>query len=92
MKCAFCAQSTIGLVADYRPGCFGCSARSVARSGAMQISMDTSRSKAERDAAGVEVRALISRTMPHVVYAAARAEVLSWWDLDKPVREAARTA
>jgi len=90
VKCAFCAQSTIGLVADYRPGCFGCAARSVARSGAMQISMDTSRSKAERDAAGVEVRELISRTMPHMPYADARAEVLIWWDVDEPMRAAAQ--
>lgn len=90
MKCAFCAQSTIGLVADYRRGCFKCAARSVARSGAMQISMDTGRPKAERDAAGVEVRALISRTMPHVPYADARTEVLRWWDVDEPMRAVAQ--
>lgn len=90
MKCASCAQAIVGLPADYRRGCFKCAARSVARSGAMQISMDTSRSKAERDAAGVEVRALISRTMPHVLYAAARAEVLRWWDVDEPMRAAAQ--
>lgn len=90
MRCASCAQAIVGLPADYRRGCFKCTARSVARSGAMQISMDTSRPKAERDAAGVEVRALISRTMPYVPYADASAEVKTWWKVDEPMRAAAQ--
>jgi len=92
VKCASCAQSVIGLAADYRPGCMRCAARSVARSGAMLVAMDTSKPRAERETAGIELRALISRAMPHTPYADARAEVLTWWDLDKPVRDAARAA
>lgn len=90
MKCSACAQAIVGLPSDYRPGCFKCAARSVARSGAMLLAMAPGTPKAEREAAALELRATISRTMPHVPYAEARAEVMSWWRVDEPMRAAAQ--
>ena len=92
MRCAACAQAITGHTAEFRAGCMGCAARAIARSEAVRKAMDESIPTSEREAAAVEVRDLMRRTMPTVNYHAARADVLLWWYADAEGREAANSA
>ncbi len=81
MTCPACAQAITGGM-EYRARCRGCAARAVARDPAMKRVMEPV-SAADKAAAAVELRMLIDKTMPGVPYLDARADVVSWWRVDR---------
>lgn len=81
MTCPACAQAITGGM-EYRARCRGCAARTVARSNAMNRVMEPV-SEADKIEAIAELRMLIGKTMPGVAYLDARADVMSWWRVDR---------
>jgi len=81
MTCPACAQAITGGL-EYRARCRGCAARTAARSDAMKRVMQPV-SAADKAVAATELRMLIDKTMPGAPYADARADVMSWWRVDR---------
>jgi len=81
MTCPACAQAITGGL-EYRARCRGCAARAVARDPAMKRVMEPV-SAADKAAAAGELRMLIDKTMAGVPYLDARADVMSWWRVDR---------
>ncbi len=78
MTCPACARNVLERTDEYRAGCRGCQARSVARSDSMAILVDKAKPEDVRLQAQADVRELIRVTMPGVDADSAREAVASW--------------
>ena len=84
MTCPACARNVLQRDDDeFRAGCRGCQARSVARSDTMVTLMDKSKPDDVRMQARADLRELIRVTMPGVDADAAREAVMSWWRAER---------
>ena len=84
MKCQACARNVLQRDDDeFRAGCRGCRARSVARSDTMATLMDKSKPEDVRMQARADLRELIRVTMPGVDADSAREAVMSWWRAER---------
>lgn len=83
MTCPACARNIIERNDEFRAGCRGCQARSVARSDTMATLMDKAKPDDVRLQAQADVRELIRVTMPGVDADLAREAVHSWWKAER---------
>ena len=84
MTCPACARNVLQRDDDeFRAGCRGCQARSVARSDTMATLMDKAKPEDVRMQARADLRELLRVTMPGVDADAAREAVMSWWRAER---------
>lgn len=83
MTCPACARNALERTDEFRAGCRGCQARSVARSDTMAALMDKAKPEDVRMQARADLREMIRVTMPGVDADAAREAVMSWWRAER---------